>query len=268
MKVTLITGASGGIGAAFARKLAAEKHHLLLIARSADKLSALCSELSSLYQIEARYIAINLADKHAALNVFQETEALGLEVNFLINNAGIGSAGEFTALDMEMEREMMTLNMLALADLTHHYLQGMRKRRAGTIINVASIAAFQPVPFMAVYAATKAFVRAFTEAITAENQPYDISILLLCPGATETNFFEAANIGAEGKKAIATAQVESPEQVVENALRAVRRGKKITISGFRNTLLTRIGHFIPNTLIASVIARQFRPDFEKKNQTG
>ena len=219
MKATLITGASGGIGEAFARKLAAEKHNLILVARSEDKLKAICDELMLEHQVMAHYIAVDLTDFQADTRIFEETEKHNLEINWLINNAGFGSMGDFSKLELDRELEMITLNIMSLVALTHRYLVKMRERKEGTIINVSSAASFQPVPFMATYAATKAFVTSFSEAIAEENRPHNIKVLNLCPGATETGFFESANM----KEPFTFKGVETPEDVVETALNATRQ---------------------------------------------
>ena len=201
MKATLITGASSGIGEAFARRLAAEKHNLVLVARSENKLHELCDELMLQHKITAHYVAVDLIEYEADRRLYDETEKHGLEIDWLINNAGYGSMGDFARLDLETELEMVSLNVMALVALTHRYLQKMRMRKSGVIINVASTASFQPVPFMATYAATKAFVKSFSEAVAEENRPLNITVTALCPGPTETNFFDAANIGTNVRDA-------------------------------------------------------------------
>ncbi len=264
MKVTLITGASSGIGEAFARRLAAEKHNLVLAARSENKLHQLCDELMLEHRITAHYIAVDLTDSQADEKIFGETEKHGMEVDWLINNAGFGSMGDFARLNIESELEMINLNITALVALTHRYLQKMRMRKSGTIINVASTASFQPVPFMATYAATKAFVRSFSEAIAEENRPFNITVTALCPGPTETNFFDAANIGTNIKDAFMKKGMQTPEEVVEVGLDAVKSGKPSVISGWTNYLTARLGNFVPNTLITRAVGSVLRPKFEKE----
>jgi hypothetical protein len=260
MNVTLITGASSGIGEAFAHRLAAEGHHLLLVARSEPKLRALCDELTRTHGITAQYLAVDLVKPEADRHLFEETERRGLTVDWLINNAGIGSAGDFTRLDPSSERDLVTLNVTALLALTHRYLPAMRERRRGTVINVGSMAGFQPVPFMAAYAATKAFVRSFTEALAEENRPFNVRVLLLVPGATETNFFQAAHVR---KSAIGVGQTQTPEEVVAAALSGLRRGRRVAISGFKNYLASRLTYLVPNAWITRAMGRQFRPNFEQ-----
>src|SRR5438128_1241123 len=162
MNTTLITGASSGIGEAFARKLATLGHNLLLVARSEDKLTMLCNELGRINSIRAQYIAMDLSQRDAPARLFAETQQRQLAVDLLINNAGFGSMGDFSGLDLGRELNMTDLNIRALVELTHRFLVPMRERKSGAIINVASTAGFQPVPFMTTYAATRAFVLSFS----------------------------------------------------------------------------------------------------------
>src|SRR4029079_16222715 len=185
MKSTLITGASSGIGEAFARRLASEGHNLVLVARSEKILHELCDELMLKHQITAHYVATDLTAYGAHEELFKETERFGFEIDWLINNAGFGAMGDFAGLEITRAMDMISLNVSALVSLTHLYLPGMRKRGSGKIINVSSAAVFQPIPFMAVYAATKSFVTSFSEAIAEENRPYGIQVLALCPGSTK-----------------------------------------------------------------------------------
>lgn len=260
MKVTLITGASSGIGKAFARRLAAEKHNLVLVARSEEKLHTLCDALMLEHKITAHYVALDLTDYEADVQLFKETEKHGLEVGWLINNAGIGSMGDFAKLELERELQMINLNISALVALTHRYLPQMRMRKSGTIINVSSAAGFQPLPFMATYAATKAFVTSFSEAVAEENRPFNIKVLALCPGATETRFFDAASI----KEPIQVKGMQTPEQVVETALKAVKKGKSLVVSGFANYVGSILGTIVPDTLVTRVVGKVLRSKLEEK----
>jgi short-subunit dehydrogenase len=260
MKATLITGASSGIGEAFARRLAAEKHNLVLVARNEKKLIALCDELMLNNEIMAHYVAIDLNDYQADLRLFKETVNHGMEIEWLINNAGFGSMGDFSELEIENELEMISLNVMALVALTHRYLQIMRERGSGTIINVSSTASFQPIPFMATYAATKAFVTSFTEAIAEENRPHGIRFLNLCPGATETNFFAASGI----KDPVKIKGTQTAEEVVEAALTALNSGKSSVVSGWANYFVAKLGNIAPNSLVTKQIGKVLRPKVEKK----
>jgi short-subunit dehydrogenase len=259
MKYTLITGASSGIGEAFARRLAAEKHNLFLVARTEEKLRALCHELSRKHDISAKSLAVDLIEVDSDFAVFEETQKHDVEVDWLINNAGFGSMGDFAKLDLERELEMIELNITAVVALTHHYLTKMRERRSGTIINVSSAAGFQPLPFFATYAATKAFVTSFTEAIAEENRPYGIKVLALCPGTTDTGFFKASGIEDPMK----VKGVQTPEQVVEAALSALKRGRSKVVSGWTNYMVASAVNILPNSLITRVAGKPLRKRYQK-----
>jgi short-subunit dehydrogenase len=259
MKFTLITGASSGIGEAFAMRLAAEKHNLVLVARSEEKLRVLCDVLSAKHDVTCRYYAIDLLDYEADLQLFNETEKNGLEIDWLINNAGFGSAGDFAALDLEKELEIIDLNVSALVALTYRYLQRMRERRSGTIINVSSAAGFQPIPFMATYAASKAFVSSFSEAIAEENRPFGIQVLALCPGSTKTNFFEASKID----RPIQVKGQQTVDQVVDTAMRAVRTNRTKVVSGWANYIGAIAGTLVPNSISGRVMAKALRSKHQK-----
>ena len=259
MKYTLITGASSGIGEAFAKRLGAEKHNLVLVARSGDKLRELCAELSSKHQIDCRHFAIDLLESGADAQLFAETEKGGLEIDWLINNAGFGSGGDFAQLDLENELEIIDLNISALVALTHRYLRKMREAKRGTIINVSSAAGFQPIPFMATYAASKAFVSSFSEAIAEENRPFGIKIMALCPGSTKTNFFAAANI----ERPIQVKGQQTVEEVVETAMRAIRQNKTKVVSGWANYIGSLAGTLVPNSISSRVMAKALRSRYQK-----
>lgn len=258
MKATLITGASSGIGEAFARRLAAEGHDLILVARSEKALHELCDELMLKHKIMAHYIVLDLAEPDVDLKLKAETDRHGYEIDWLINNAGFGSAGDFAKLDIDHELQMIELNITALVTITHCYLQQMRKNGKGTIINVSSAAGFQPIPFMATYAATKAFVTSFSEAIAEENRPFGIQVLALCPGSTKTNFFAASNID----KPIQVKGQQTVEEVVETAMRAVKSGKTMTVSGFANKIGALLGTYVPAKLSTRVMAKALRSRYQ------
>ncbi len=254
MKVTLITGASSGIGEAFARRLAAEKHNLVLVARSEGRLAAICDELANEHKIKADYIALDLNEYLADEALFNETQRNGLEVDWLINNAGFGSMGDFSKLSREKEMDMIGLNIMSLVAITHRYLKGMRERQSGTIINVSSTASFQPIPFMATYGATKAFVSSFSEALAEENRLHGIKVLALCPGATKTNFFDASGITDPVK----IKGMQTSEEVVESALKALEKGKTSVISGWANYFMSRASILAPTRLVTRSIGGVLR----------
>ena len=258
MNTTLITGASSGIGEVFARKLAARGRNVLLVARSEEKLVTLCNELGRSNSIRAQYVALDLSKPEAPAQLFEEAEKRGLTVDMLINNAGFGSMDEFSKLNLARELNMIDLNVKSLVELTYRFLQPMLKRKQGAIINVASTAAFQPVPLMATYAATKAFVLSFSEALWEENRAYGIKVIALCPGVTDTNFFEAAR----GRKPPARAS-QTPEEVVDAALRGLDRGKSHIISGWTNFLVTQSERITPRSLVIRIAGRMMRSQQEK-----
>jgi short-subunit dehydrogenase len=253
MNATLITGASSGIGEAFARALAARGNNLLLVARSEDKLIRLCSELATTRNIHCQHVALDLSRSESPAKLLEETTNRGLEIDLLINNAGFGSMGEFATQDIAHELNMIDLNVRSLVETTYLFLQPMRERNGGAIINVASTAGFQPVPYMATYAATKAFVLSFSEALWEENRQYGIEVLALCPGVTETGFFTASHIEKPPART-----VETPEQVVETALRGLKRHKSSIISGAPNKLMVATERLMPRSVVLRTIGSVMR----------
>jgi len=257
MNTTLITGASSGIGEAFARKLAKRGRNVLLVARSEEKLIALCNELGRVSGVRAQYIVMDLTEPDAAVRLIEETHKRDLQIEMLVNNAGFGSMGDFSKLDLATELEIIDLNIKSLVELTHRFLGPMRERRQGTIVNVASTAAFQGVPFMATYAATKAFVLSFSEAIGEENRAHGIRVLALCPGVTDTNFFAASKIDRPPMRT-----VQTPEEVVSAALRGLARGKTVVISGWANWFVVEAERVVPRSVVTKVAAKALRSRFE------
>jgi short-subunit dehydrogenase len=258
MNTTLITGASSGIGAAFARKIAKRGRNVLLVARSEDKLIALCNELGRLSGVRAQYVMMDLSAPDAGVRLLEETQKRELTIDMLVNNAGFGSMGDFAKLDLATELEIIDLNVKSLVDLTYRFLSPMRERRQGTIINVASTAAFQGVPFMATYAATKAFVLSFSEALSEENRQHGIRVLALCPGVTDTNFFAASKIDRPPMRTVQTA-----EEVVDTALRGLARGKSVVISGWANWFVVEAERVVPRSVVTKVAAKALRSRFEQ-----
>lgn len=254
MKATLITGASSGIGEVFARRLAAEKHDLVLVARSEKLLHELCDELMLKHQITAHYVALDLTEHDAPERLFADTEKAGFQVDWLINNAGFGLYGDMTTHELEREEQMIDLNIRALVALTHLYLPAMRERKSGTIINVSSAAGFQPIPYLATYSATKAFVNSFSEAIAEENRPFEVKVMALCPGSTRTNFQAVAGM----EDALQVKGQQTAEEVVDTALAAIKKGRTKIVSGWSNYLVSVLVNFVPNALITRALARGIR----------
>jgi len=248
----LITGASSGIGEAFARRLAAQGTNLILVARSEANLNSLAAELSKKYDIHAEVIPADLSNGDAAHSLHAEVTHRNLGVDLLINNAGFGSYSSFEKLPLERETQEIALNMTALVALTHLFLPEMLAKEAGAVINVASTAGFQPVPYMAVYGATKAFVLSFSEALWAECRPQGVRILALCPGATDTRFAGVAGTNLPSKGATA-------ESVADAALAALARGRSYFVPGGGNYRLSLVSRFTPRAVTARIAERMMRP---------
>ena len=269
MTYTLITGASRRIGLALAKKLAEKKHNLLLVARNAEKLAQLSQQLQAQYGIQVAFIAADLTQPEAAQYIYNETQKHRWAVDLLVNNAGIGSGGEFATLSLPSELALLQLNTASLVALTHLFLQPMRERRSGMIINIASMMAFMPVPYMATYAASKVFVRSFTEALTEECKPYGIDVLLFAPGLTRTNFNEAAGINNE--KAVGlnadyeNAAAQTPEEVAQELVDALQAKKLFHVAGSRNRVGARLLALLPNAMIARYMARTYQKKLAKNS---
>lgn len=192
--LALITGASGGIGAEFARIHAEKGGDMVLVARSEDKLNALAKELEAKHGVKVVVLAEDLAKPGAVTRIFDFTQAQNMQVEVLINNAGFGGHGKFVERDIEADKAMIQVNITALTELTHAYLTGMVERRSGKVLNVSSTASFVPGPLQAVYYATKAFVTSFSQAIAEEVEEHNVSVTALCPGAVDTGFVKAGDL--------------------------------------------------------------------------
>ncbi|MBN3905093.1 MAG: SDR family oxidoreductase [Nostoc sp. NMS1] len=257
MPTALITGASSGIGKAFAQELAARKTNLVLVARSEEKLSQLAKQLQEQYKIQVDVIIKDLTEPNAAAAVFDAIKAKGLSIDLLINNAGFGHYGDFAEGDGERQIKIVQLNVLALVDLTHKFLPLMRQRRSGSIINVSSITAFQPIPYLSVYAASKAFILSFSEALWAENRQYGVRVLVTCPGPIETNFFAEANFPQA--LASSTDKVYSSEKVVLECLDALEKGYPTVISSDTSTQIrSKLSRLVPRKLLLNILAKHFK----------
>lgn len=225
----LITGASSGIGEAFAHRLAArEGTNLILTARSEDKLKRLAKALSEKYGVSIHVFPGDLSHEDMPLQLYDQVRNKGLSVDLLINNAGFGKWGRFLAEDYKTYQEMLRLNINSLVGLTYLFIPEMLKKGNGGVINVASTAAFQPVPYIATYSASKAFVLSFSEALYGEYKNSGLTILALCPGYTSTNFFAEAHADTSGLS------FETPEEVADAGINAFIKGRNYHISGTSN----------------------------------
>jgi short-subunit dehydrogenase len=248
----LITGASSGIGRELAKCFAEEGCQLILVARSEGPLKALAADLRQSHQIEAHVFPADLSLPETPICLFANLEAKGLQVDVLVNNAGFGAQGPFAELSLERQLKMIQVNVTALTHLTRLFLPGMIERRRGGIINVASTAAFQPGPLMAVYYATKAFVLSFSEAIAEELRESDLTVTALCPGPTHTNFFVAA--GMRNSRLLRMKSM-SAEAVARIGHRAFRQGRHVSITGLRNQLAAFSVRLAPRSLVRKIVHR-------------
>jgi uncharacterized protein len=245
-KVALVTGASAGLGVEFARQLSELGHRLVLAARRRERLDALATELGN-----ARAVAIDLSKANSTAKLMADLEANGETVDLLVNNAGFGLIGRFAELDAKRQRQMIDLNVGVLTDLCRAVAPAMIQRKSGGILNVASTAAFQPGPNMAVYFATKAFVLSFTEALHEELKPHEINVSCLCPGPTRTEFGEVAGFGGNGL--FDKTAMDSPD-VVTAGLEGLDKNKAVVIPGVVNKITANSGRFAPRSVVRKIAA--------------
>jgi short-subunit dehydrogenase len=248
----LITGASSGIGEAIARELAARGHGITLVARRTERLREIADDLARRHGVRAETVACDLCDAAARERLAGKVGELGLEVEILVNNAGFGGSG-----DRERELAMVELNCVALLDLQARYLPAMVERGRGTVINVASTAAFQPLPGTATYAATKAFVLSLSEAVHAELKGTGVTLTAVCPGPVRTEFMEVAGLDrAEGQ--VPDVFWMSAEAVAKSAVDAAERGKRAVVPGLLNRAGAITGQHTPRTLALPIVKRVWR----------
>ncbi len=252
-RTALITGASNGIGLELAKVHASKRDNLVLVARNQTKLDELQLELENKYQIGIVIIVKDLAVSNAAQEVFEETQQKGIQVDYLINNAGFGDFGMFYETDWDKESKMIELNITTLTQLTKLYLKEMVKRNHGKIMNVASTAAFQPGPTMAMYYATKAYVLHFSEAIANELKDKNITITALCSGATESGFQAVAAM--EESKLVKGKKLPTSKAVAQYGYKAMMKGKTVAIHGFMNRILANSVRFMPRTMVTVITRR-------------
>jgi uncharacterized protein len=250
MATSLITGASNGIGLELARIHASKGDDLVLVARNITRLNQLKSELEKQYSISVTVIEKDLSKTDAAKEVYDETSIKDIEVDYLINNAGFGDFGLFADSDWNKEYQMINLNITALTQFTKLYLNDMIKRGKGRIMNVASTAAFQSGPTMAVYYATKAYVLSFSEAVDNEVRSKGITITALCPGATESGFQAAAAM--EESNLVKGRKLPSSRDVAEFGYKAMLKGKTVAIHGLMNYIMANSVRFMPRSIVVKV----------------
>ncbi|TPG38645.1 SDR family oxidoreductase [Sphingomonas koreensis] len=258
MTTALITGASAGLGTHFALALAAEGHDVILVARRRDRLDQLAQLIRTKHGVGAHVLVADLAKKNAVAKVVEAVSLQGLSVDLLVNNAGYGARGAFAGLDRQMQARMIDLNCRSLMELTHAFLPDMLAAKRGAILNVASTAAFQPGPWMAVYYATKAFVLSFSEALHEEVKDRGVRVSALCPGPTRTEFAEIADMGdSELFKRFAS----DPQKVVADGLKALKANRAVMVSGGMNKVAAGSIRFTPRGL-----ARRIAGSLQKARQ--
>ena len=248
----LVTGASWGIGTEFARQLAREGYDLILTARSEDRLKSLQADLAS----TGRTIHTVPADLSAPQEIQAlqtRVQSLGVEVELLVNNAGFGSAGSFAKQEVSRELSIVDVNVRSVVELSHFFVQGMRQRGHGGIINVASVVGHFPFPFMATYAATKAFVVSFSQSLYYENRPKGVHVMVCCPGTTDTNFFQAANMKPVNRR------MQTAEAVARETMQAYRKKRSMVITGGSNRAMLSALKLIPRFIALNAMGKIMQP---------
>jgi short-subunit dehydrogenase len=251
----LVTGASAGLGAEFARQLAARGHDVILTARRRDRMEALATELGAKHGTLARVLESDLGVPGAASKLWAAIEADGIVPTVVVNNAGFGAHGELLSLPVERITEMLHLNVTALTELTMLAARAMAARGSGSILNVASIGAFQPSPYFAAYTATKAYVLNFGLGIAPELAPRGVRVTTLCPGATKTEFFEAGDVKVD----LGEAMMMDAARCVRIGLHAMDRGRPVVVAGWMNVIASWLARRLPFWIIVPISARVMRP---------
>jgi len=257
-KTAVVTGASSGIGVEFAKRLAERGANLVLVARRKERLQTVAKEIKAEHKVNIEIVVADLSENDAAEKLFKSLQRKKIQVDVLINNAGFGTMGEFKNSSLEKFTEEIQLNISTLVQLSRLVLPGMVERKHGVLVNVASTAAYQPVPYMAVYAATKAFVLSFTEALWGELAGTGVSALALSPGGTRTEFFEVAS---EGKRTDGFGSMQTVEKVVATALSALDKSNPppSVISGGMNAAMARSGRLVSRKAVIKIARSMFKP---------
>lgn len=256
-KWALVTGASAGIGVALARELASHGAKLILTARRRERLDTLAAELAA-HGAEVRIVVADLSDPAAAQQIFDATEGAGITVDILIENAGLGLFGAFYTNPMEQEFTQIRVNCEAVVRLARLFVPRMVERRRGWVLVTASGASFQPVPYLSTYAATKAFDRSFAQALAAEVAQFGVKVTALCPGATESEFFDVARAGAFRRGA------QSAEEVARLGIDGLARGKRTVIPNFGGRFFAVLVRFLPVSVITFFIEKFARKSLPKE----
>lgn len=251
MSYSLITGASKGIGKAIALELASKKYDVILLARSEESLKSLCAEIQSVYKVNAVYLALDLSAANAAEKTFSWVKENKYTVNILVNNVGYGLSGFFDRYKLEDVLNMMQLNMQTLVQFTSYFLPELKKEKQSFILNIASTAAYQSVPGLSVYAATKSFVLSFSRGLYQELKGSNISVSCISPGPTDTAFVERANLGEKGLKTAQKVNMK-PEEIAEIAINTLFNKKPEIVVGTINKLGVFMAWLLPKNIVERV----------------
>jgi len=262
-KTALVTGASSGLGVHFARLFASVGYDVVLVARREGKLLELKSEIEKDFGVKAYVFAQDLSKPDSAKAVYEYTENIGVTISALVNNAGFGDFGRFTDLSWDKQSDMIQVNITTLVQLTKLYLPKMVEQGEGKVLNVASIASFEPGPLLSTYYASKAYVLSFSEALAVELKDAGVKVCVLCPGPTDTGFEEAA--GAKSSKLFENLKVARADKVAEFGFKKLMKGRVVAIPGFSNKLLPFAVRFAPRALVRKLVykiqgARRERKD--------
>jgi len=256
-KTVLITGGTEGIGFELARIFAKEKYKLILVSRTQDKLDTAAQSLKTEFQAHVHTIAKDLKDHESTKQLYEEVKGMSGDIDILVNNVGQGEYGKFLDNNVDRELEIIHLNIGSYVILTKYFLKDMVARNQGKILNVGSIAGETPGPWQAVYHGTKAFVNSFTEAINNEVKDTDVTITLLRPGATDTEFFDKADM--EDAKMVKEGKLADPAKVAQDGYDALMAGKHSVTSGLMNKIMVGVSNILPDNLAAEGMRQQQKP---------
>jgi short-subunit dehydrogenase len=256
-KTALITGGTSGIGRELAKCFAQDKYNLVLVARSQDELAQTATELQQQYGVQVTTIAKDLFQRDAPFEVYTEIKGQGLQIDALVNDAGQGQYGQFTTTDIQRELDIIQLNIGAYVTFTKLYLQEMVARHDGKILQVSSLGAEIPGPLQAVYHGTKAFVTSFTEAVREETKESGVTITILEPGVTDTDFFRKADM--ERAKLVAEGPKANPADVAKEGYEALLAGKDKVVAGFMNKVQAAVSNILPDSTVAAIMHKQGEP---------
>jgi short-subunit dehydrogenase len=268
MQTALVTGASSGIGLHLAREFARHGHPLVLVAPVQAELERIAAELREEFGVQARAVAADLEQADAAQRIFDALEADGVAVDILVNDAGHGQRGRFDEVPLERHLSVLRLNVEAVLRMTAAFLPPMLRRGSGRVLNVASVAGFEPGPLLAVYHASKAFVLSWSEALATELADTQVSVTTLCPGPTDTDFFPKADL--QNTRGFHEMNLMAPQEVAEDAYRALMRGERLVVPGAMNKLMVFSRRFLSDAMQAKLYEKMYEdiPPEERKRRRG